>query len=116
MTRTTTGPRAPSTPWVGRWKRCNVQTSRYSTDNVDKGEWWPDCVVLEEPEHLNWYSFVEGHPSSWRSSTDHVVGVIHTHYVRYAATERMCPGPLGYLVHPVVGPTRPVRLYSWRGG
>ena len=35
---------------------------------------------------------------------DHVVGVIHTHYVRYAATERMCPGPLGYLVHPIVGP------------
>ena len=78
--------------------------ARYSTDNVEEGEWRPDAVVLEEPEHLNWYSFVEGKASSWRSSTDHVVGVIHTHYVRYAATERMCPGPLGYLVHPIVGP------------
>lgn len=77
---------------------------RYSEAGEEEGPWRPDATVLEEPEHLNWYSYVEGKPSSWRSNSDHVIGVVHTHYVRYAATERMCPGPLGYVVHPIVGP------------
>jgi len=67
------------------------------------GPWSPDAVVLEEPEHLNWYSFVDGARSAWRQFP-HVVGIVHTHYVSYAATERACGGPLGALVHPIVGP------------
>ncbi|KAH8058001.1 digalactosyldiacylglycerol synthase [Aureococcus anophagefferens] len=70
---------------------------------AEAGAWAPDVVVLEEPEHLNWYSFVDGDASAWRSQ-GHVVGVVHTHYVSYAATERACGGLLGELVHPVVGP------------
>lgn len=70
---------------------------------VELGPWSPDAVVLEEPEHLNWYSFVDGARSAWRQFP-HVVGIVHTHYVSYAATERACGGPLGALVHPIVGP------------
>ena len=70
---------------------------------AEAGAWAPDVVVLEEPEHLNWYSFVDGDASAWRSQ-GHVVGVVHTHYVSYAATERACGGLLGELVHPFVGP------------
>jgi len=61
--------------------------------NVELGPWSPDAVVLEEPEHLNWYSFVDGARSAWRQFP-HVVGIVHTHYVSYAATERACGGPL----------------------
>ena len=74
------------------------------TGAVDVGGFAPDVVVLEEPEHLNWYSFVDGTKSSWRTLCPHVVGIVHTHYVSYAATERACGGLLGELVHPVVGP------------
>ncbi|KAH8098144.1 digalactosyldiacylglycerol synthase [Aureococcus anophagefferens] len=69
---------------------------------AEAGAWAPDVVVLEEPEHLNWYSFVDGDASAWRSQ-GHVVGAVHTHYVSYAPRSA-CGGLLGELVHPVVGP------------
>ncbi|WIA40367.1 hypothetical protein OEZ86_013731 [Tetradesmus obliquus] len=38
-------------------------------------------VLLEEPEHLNWYRA----GSRWSNQFSHVVGVLHTHYSGYAA-------------------------------
>eukprot|EP00879_Flechtneria_rotunda_P010803 GHRR01011289.1.p1 GENE.GHRR01011289.1~~GHRR01011289.1.p1 ORF type:complete len:484 (+),score=165.02 GHRR01011289.1:149-1600(+) len=37
-------------------------------------------VLLEEPEHLNWYRST----TRWTSHFSHVVGVLHTHYSGYA--------------------------------
>lgn len=38
-------------------------------------------VLLEEPEHLNWYRC----SGRWSSEYQHVVGVLHTDYSGYAA-------------------------------
>ncbi|KAJ8601477.1 hypothetical protein CTAYLR_005701 [Chrysophaeum taylorii] len=60
----------------------------------------PELVVLEEPEHLNWYAYRSSR--GWRDVAT-VVGVAHTNYVSYAKTEKL-PTILGVLVHPIVGP------------
>lgn len=64
--------------------------------------WKPDLIVLEEPEHLNWYAYRRD--KGWRDLCP-VVGVVHTNYAGYAKTEEL-PGRLGSLVHPVVGPVK----------
>ncbi|KAJ1457433.1 hypothetical protein M885DRAFT_514973 [Pelagophyceae sp. CCMP2097] len=80
---------------------------RYTHEGILDGQMWhPDVVVLEEPEHLNWYAYRDGDRSSWRGQFPHVVGVVHTNYVRYAATERVCGGIVGEMCQPVVGPLK----------
>lgn len=62
--------------------------------------WKPDLIILEEPEHLNWYAYRRD--SGWRALCP-VIGIVHTNYAGYARTERAFRGLLGELVHPAVG-------------
>ena len=78
--------------------------TRYSTDNVEEGEWRPDAVVLEEPEHLNWYSFVEGH-SSVGVRPRIMWLVLYTRIMSDMLQQKGCaPVRSGTWSHPIVGP------------
>lgn len=43
-----------------------------------------DIMVLEEPEHLNWYREAG---DSWTIKFKHVVGIVHTNYFVYATEQ-----------------------------
>ena len=43
-----------------------------------------DVVVLEEPEHLNWY---RAPGDGWAKKFDYSVGIVHTNYVSYASSQ-----------------------------
>ncbi|KAG5175372.1 Digalactosyldiacylglycerol synthase, family GT4 [Tribonema minus] len=45
-----------------------------------------DVCIMEEPEHINWYRATG---TNWSKKFKHVVGVIHTNYVYYAAQDRV---------------------------
>ena len=59
-------------------------------DKGVKAAYVPEVVVLEEPEHLNWYAYKGGDESAWRKFSN-VVGVVHTNYPMYARTEKVLP-------------------------
>jgi hypothetical protein len=44
-----------------------------------------DICIMEEPEHINWYRATG---NNWSKKFRHVVGIIHTNYVYYAAQDR----------------------------
>jgi digalactosyldiacylglycerol synthase len=44
-----------------------------------------DICILEEPEHINWYRATG---TNWSKKFSHVVGIVHTNYVYYAAQDR----------------------------
>eukprot|EP00978_Attheya_sp_CCMP212_P004514 scaffold9821_cov47-Attheya_sp.AAC.8 len=52
-----------------------------------------DVCILEEPEHLNWFS-----ASAWTQKFQHVVGIVHTNYKAYASSH-----PGGLLTSPMIG-------------
>uniref|UniRef100_A0A7S3JNK5 digalactosyldiacylglycerol synthase n=1 Tax=Aureoumbra lagunensis TaxID=44058 RepID=A0A7S3JNK5_9STRA len=54
--------------------------------NITSALYLPQIIVLEEPEHLNWYAYRNGAQSAWRRFP-FVIGIIHTNYVVYARTE-----------------------------
>ena len=43
-----------------------------------------DVVVLEEPEHLNWY---RAPGDGWAKKFEYSVGIVHTNYVSYASSQ-----------------------------
>eukprot|EP00429_Kryptoperidinium_foliaceum_P007035 CAMPEP_0176007814 /NCGR_PEP_ID=MMETSP0120_2-20121206/3426_1 /TAXON_ID=160619 /ORGANISM="Kryptoperidinium foliaceum, Strain CCMP 1326" /LENGTH=688 /DNA_ID=CAMNT_0017340585 /DNA_START=181 /DNA_END=2244 /DNA_ORIENTATION=+ len=52
-------------------------TALISADDVD-------IMILEEPEHLNWYRAPGEH---WTDKFKHVVGIVHTNYFVYASDQ-----------------------------
>jgi len=68
--------------WYVAWQE-KAENSVYSmgdiTALIPQDE--ADIIVLEEPEHLNWY---RAPGESWTNKFKHVVGVVHTNYFVYA--------------------------------
>lgn len=68
--------------WYTAWQN-KVENSVYSMGDLvaEIPEDQVDIMILEEPEHLNWY---RAPGDSWTDKFKHVVGIIHTNYFVYA--------------------------------
>jgi len=68
--------------WYTAWQN-KVENSLYSMGDITAliPEDEVDIMILEEPEHLNWY---RAPGDSWTVKFKHVVGIIHTNYFVYA--------------------------------
>jgi hypothetical protein len=75
--------------WYTAWQN-RVENSVYSMGDIVAtiSEDDVDIMVLEEPEHLNWY---RAPGESWTKKFKHVVGIVHTNYIVYAQDQ---PGAL----------------------
>ena len=75
--------------WYTAWQN-KAENSLYSMGDIvaDISADDVDIMVLEEPEHLNWY---RAPGQSWTNKFKHVVGIIHTNYFVYAQEQ---PGAL----------------------
>lgn len=68
--------------WYTAWQN-RAENSVYSMGDIigTISEDEVDIMVLEEPEHLNWY---RAPGESWTRKFKHVVGIVHTNYFVYA--------------------------------
>jgi len=84
--------------WYTAWNN-KVENSIYSMGDIvaDISEEEVDIIVLEEPEHLNWY---RAPGESWTKKFKHVVGIIHTNYFVYAQDQ---PGALVRVSYALMG-------------
>lgn len=75
--------------WYTAWQN-KAENSLYSMGDIvaDISIDEVDIIVLEEPEHLNWY---RAPGESWTNKFKHVVGIVHTNYFVYAQEQ---PGAL----------------------
>jgi hypothetical protein len=75
--------------WYTAWQN-RAENSVYSMGDIIAtiSEDDVDIMVLEEPEHLNWY---RAPGESWTKKFKHVVGIVHTNYFVYAQDQ---PGAL----------------------
>ena len=75
--------------WYTAWQN-KAENSLYSMGDIvaSISEDEVDIMVLEEPEHLNWY---RAPGESWTNKFKHVVGIVHTNYFVYAQEQ---PGAL----------------------
>ena len=75
--------------WYTAWQN-KAENSLYSMGDIvaEISADDVDIMVLEEPEHLNWY---RAPGESWTNKFQHVVGIIHTNYFVYAQDQ---PGAL----------------------
>lgn len=71
--------------WYEAWQS-KVENSIYSMGDITAKI--PaedvDIMILEEPEHLNWYRAPGEH---WTDKFKHVVGIVHTNYFVYASDQ-----------------------------
>jgi len=71
--------------WYTAWQEV-LENSLYSMGDITALIPQEECdiVVLEEPEHLNWY---RAPGENWISKYKHVVGIVHTNYFVYATEQ-----------------------------
>jgi digalactosyldiacylglycerol synthase len=71
--------------WYTAWQN-KAENSVYSMGDItaEIPDDMVDIMILEEPEHLNWY---RAPGESWTDKFRHVVGIIHTNYFVYAAEQ-----------------------------
>lgn len=71
--------------WYTAWQN-KVENSLYSMGDITAliPAEDVDVMILEEPEHLNWY---RAPGESWTAKFKHVVGIVHTNYFVYASDQ-----------------------------